>query len=141
MAAASRTISLSISTDVFDIGTTISDAGVPPPKDGRDNEGVEPLPAGARMPPSPPRPPAPPTTGGLDRSGGSPLRPPAGEPPRPTIVEFLRQCRSEFRKVVWPSGRSIRSNATVVLFTVIMAVVGLGMLELAVGWLAGDALL
>jgi preprotein translocase SecE subunit len=100
--------------------------------------GVEPLPAGARVPPSPPRPPAPPTTGGLDRSGGSP---PARKLPRPTIVEFLRQCRSEFRKIVWPSARSVRSNATLVLFTVIMVVVGLGMLELAFGWLAGDSLL
>jgi preprotein translocase SecE subunit len=68
------------------------------------------------------------------------LRPPVWVPPRPTLVEFLRQSRSEFRKVMWPSARSVRGNVTVVLLTVVMVVIGLGMLELAVGWLAGESL-
>jgi preprotein translocase subunit SecE len=41
---------------------------------------------------------------------------------------------------MWPSARSVRGNVTVVLLTVVMVVIGLGMLELAVGWLAGESL-
>lgn len=69
------------------------------------------------------------------------MRPPVWVPPRPTLLAFLRQCRSEFRKVVWPSARSVRGNVTVVLLTVVMVVIGVGMLELAVGWLGGESLL
>ena len=42
---------------------------------------------------------------------------------------------------MWPSARSVRGNVTVVLLSVVMVVIGLGMLELAVGWLAGESLL
>ena len=102
----------------------------------RDNEAVEPLPAGARVPPSPPRPPAPPTTGWM----GGPGEPPPRSPhlaPRPTVVEFLRQCLRELGKVSWPPGRTLRTNATVIVLTVIGVILALGTLELAFGGIAG----
>ena len=101
---------------------------------------MEPLPAGARMPPSPPRPPAPPTTGWMDRPGGSPSRPPVWSAPRLTVAEYLRQCLTEFRKIVWPNGRAVRTNSAIMLLIVILLIVGLGTLELAVGRAAGDLL-
>jgi preprotein translocase subunit SecE len=104
----------------------------------RDNGDAEPLPAGARVPPSPPTPPAPLTTGWMDRPGGSPSRPPVWTAPRVTFAEWLRQCLSEFRKIVWPpNGRAVRTNSAIMLLIVILLVVGLGTLELAVGRIAG----
>ena len=76
----------------------------------------------------------------MDRPGGPPSRPPVWVAPRPTVAEFLRQCLGEFRKIVWPNGRTVRGNATVMLLTVAILVVGLGALELAVGKVAGGLL-
>lgn len=72
----------------------------------------------------------------MDRPGGLPSRLPVWVAPRPTIAQFLRQCLSEFREIVWPNGRTVRTNAIVALLTVIILIVGLGALELAVGNLA-----
>jgi preprotein translocase SecE subunit len=88
------------------------------------------------MPPSPPRPPAPPTTGWMDRPGS----PPAWDPPRVSVAEFLRQCLRELRKVTWPDGRAVRANVTLVSLTVTFLVLGLGVLELALRTLAGAVL-
>ena len=72
----------------------------------------------------------------MDRSDGSPQPPPVWYPPRVTVAEYFRQCLSEFRKIVWPNGRTVRTNATVMVLIVIILIVGLGTLELAVGRLA-----
>jgi preprotein translocase SecE subunit len=76
----------------------------------------------------------------MDRPGGSPPPNPVWVPRRPTVVEFLRQCLRELRKMRWPNGRAVRNNATVMLLTVIVLVVGLGVLELALRTVAGGFL-
>jgi preprotein translocase SecE subunit len=74
----------------------------------------------------------------MDGPDGSRPRPPVRVAPRLTIAEFFRQCLGEFRKIVWPSGRTVRTNAIVMLLTVVTLMAALGTLELAVGRLAGD---
>ena len=73
----------------------------------------------------------------MDRPGELPPRPPAWVAPRVTVAEYLRQCLSEFRKIVWPNRRAVRRNAAVMLLIVIVLIAGLGTLELAVGGAAG----
>jgi preprotein translocase SecE subunit len=54
-----------------------------------------------------------------------------------SVAEFLRQCLRELQKVLWPSGRAVRINVTVMLLTMITVVVGLAVLELAVRAVTG----
>lgn len=74
----------------------------------------------------------------MDRAGGPPWRSPAA--PRPTVAEFLRQCLRELAKVLWPDGRAVRRNASLVFLTVMTVVVGLGALELAISQVVGGLL-
>ena len=73
----------------------------------------------------------------MDRPGGSPSRLPAWSPPRVTFAEYLRQCWNELRKVVWPDGRAVRTNAGVMLVIMIVVIAGVGTFELAAGWVTG----
>lgn len=73
----------------------------------------------------------------MDRPGGVPSRPPAWVAPRVTVAEYLRQCLSEFRKILWPNRGAVRTDVTVMLLIVTVVIVVLGTLELAVGKLAG----
>jgi preprotein translocase subunit SecE len=86
------------------------------------------------MPPSPPRPPAPPTTGWMDRPGDSHARRPVWS--ARFIVEYLRQSLGELSNVAWPSSGALRANATLLLLTLVVVIVGLGVVELAAGTLA-----
>ena len=55
---------------------------------------------------------------------------------RPFIGEYLRQSPGELSKVAWPSSGALRINATVLLLTLVVVIVGLGVVELAAGTLA-----
>lgn len=74
----------------------------------------------------------------MDRADGPPWRPPVA--PRPTVAEFLRLCLRELGKVLWPDGRAVRRNATLVFLAVITVVVALGALELAISQVVGGLL-
>ena len=73
----------------------------------------------------------------MDRPGELPPRPPAWAAPRVTVAEYLRQCLSEFRKILWPNRRAVRTNVTVMLLIVMVLIFVLATLELAVGNLSG----
>ena len=72
----------------------------------------------------------------MGRPGEPPPRPPHLAP-RSTVVEFLRQCLRELRKFSWPPGRTLRTNATVIVLTVIVVILALGTVDLAFGVIAG----
>ena len=91
---------------------------------------VEPLPAGARMPP---RPPAPPTTGDRPGTGGFARRePPAWEPIyRPSIRGLVREVIVELRRVAWPAGEQTLRIAAMVVGLLVVLMLGLLLMNVA----------
>jgi preprotein translocase SecE subunit len=61
----------------------------------------------------------------MDRPGG--WRPPVE---RLGLVQILRQCWRELRKVAWPTRRAVAHNAAILLGVVVVLVVVLGALDI-----------
>lgn len=50
------------------------------------------------------------------------------------IKKYFRDTWSEFKKIVWPSGKSVLNNTVVVLVTVLVFAVIVGVLDFALNW-------
>ena len=82
--------------------------------------------------------------GALDEKG-QPTRAPRQAPPRKpedgrtSLPQYLREVRSELRKVAWPTWPEVRKYSVVVLITVMFFMAYVGLLDsffgLITGWL------
>ena len=69
------------------------------------------------------------TSAGGGDGGGGRKREPATAEERTSPLQFLREVRSELRKVSWPSRAEVINYSFVVLFTVITLTVFVGLLD------------
>ena len=69
------------------------------------------------------------TSAGGGDGGGGRKREPVSAEERTSPLQFLREVRSELRKVSWPSRAEVVNYSLVVLFTVITLTVLVGLLD------------
>lgn len=60
---------------------------------------------------------------GDDKAKKSAKAAPAKGKPKKSIVKYFKDARSEFKKVVWPSAKSVRNNTVVVIVALIVSAV------------------
>ena len=56
------------------------------------------------------------------------------------VKKFFREYKSEFKKIVWPTGKEVANKTVLVITVVVVVAIFIGLLDLSFSWLFNDVL-